>query len=204
MAVPNMQHVIERVDREHPGLIKNPHAFTAVACAALHAEDERFGLNGKRGNPHDTSEDCTAALDTDSPLVGSDGRRIRIIDFVIGAGGDNPRPGWLDQTEETIRLRTTGVWVQPDALKPSPVPQPPVQPPPSPNPQPPAVSVGEVVGALLASLDGVQRRLDAIERDLAGKATSAELHALVGNEIVPHIDDLKRIALGMEREERFR
>lgn len=189
MSLPILQHIVEQVDRDNPGLIRDQHAFTALVCSTLHAVDPRFGLNGKRGNPNDTSEDCTAGLDPESPLVGSDGRRIRIIDFVIGAGGPNPRPGWIDQTSETIRLNTTGVWVRPAPLVPSiPDPQPPT-PPTVPAPPPPApcqckaepCPVGNDIAALFESFSKVAGSLQVIQAD----------HKALVRWLGEHIDDIK-------------
>lgn len=194
MSAPNRIDIVEAVHRDHPGLIHRPHDFTAVVCAALHAVDPRFGLNGKRGNPHDRSEDCTAYLDDTSPLVGSDGRRIRIIDFIAGANGPSPSPAWIDQTQATIAAGTTGVWVQPDRVAPAPTPTPTPTPSPQPPPAPPSTDLS-AIKAQLASL------LEVIQVLVAGQATlgaqiaglQTELHHLIGQVVVAdHLDDLKR------------
>lgn len=193
MSAPNRIDIIEAVHRDHPGLIHRPHDFTAIACAALHAVDPRFGLNGKRGNPHDTSEDCCAYLDDTSLLVGSDGRRIRIIDFIGAANSKDAHPAWIDQTQATIANGTTGVWVQPDRVEPGPV-VPTPTPPPQPQPAPPSTDLS-AVKAQLASL------LEIVQVLVMGQATlgsqvsglQTELHHLIGDVVVAnHLDDIKR------------
>lgn len=209
MSLPNRIDIIERVNAEHPGLIvRDPHAFTALACTALHAEDTRFGLNGKRGNPHDTSEDCTAYLDDESPLVGSDGRRIWIVDFIAFANSKDARPAWIDQTRATMANGTTGVWVQPKRVSlPSPDPAP--SPPPAPSPTPACRDYSGELGTIKAQLASIVDVLQALvsgHAHLGAEVSSvrADLHHLVGNEVLPHLDDVKRIIAGLPREERFR
>jgi hypothetical protein len=94
--VPNLINVIEQTRRDYPTAWKNCHRaelgqalseeFARRAAYACSLVDPRFGLNGKRGDPNDLSDDCVCFLHDDG--------RESVIDFGGGAGGDNPTVQW--------------------------------------------------------------------------------------------------------------
>ena len=157
---------------EHP----DKHLWIKLLAWELHQLDERFGLNGKRGNPNDLSMDAINYL---GEGIGFDptknDRPITVIDVIGAAGGPNPKPAWMvlnDMNEPTHR--GPGAWV-----KPQPVPgyhnvEPPKEVPPVEvpgNTNPTLINaiqaVENQVKALLAvneklakSLDGLSARLD--------------------------------------------
>lgn len=176
---PNMFHVVQAVHLEQPGLIHRPHGFTREVARRLHAIDARWGDNGKRGNPQDLSEDCVAFKAPGSPAGG-----VEIYDVIARANTVDAAPAWIDQTWATVANGTIGVWVQPQAAAPGPVPPPVVTPPPPPVPGGCALTVDqvrevvhEVVGqiqldlarraeALLAALVEAQARREALAQHL--------------------------------------
>jgi hypothetical protein len=83
--------------------------FIRLLASFLHHEiDPNVGLNGKRGNPNDISDDALAVFDPNGDVVDRTGRRMIIIDCIIGAGGPDPRPGW-----SSVGGPSPGAWVQP-------------------------------------------------------------------------------------------
>lgn len=179
---PNMLHVVEAIHRERPGLIHRPHDFTAAVAARLHALDPKWGLNGKRGNIADTSEDCVAYRAPASPAGG-----VEIYDIIAQANSPQAAPAWIDQTWVTVANGTIGAWVQPpSATTPTPEPRPPSQPPPTVTCR--ALSLDEVRAAVrqemalvlerVAHTDGVVTGLiDAVrsvQEQLANAATRRE------------------------------
>lgn len=153
---PNRIEAVERVAAACPGLIANDHAFTDAVASLLYAEDARWGRNGKRGNPDDLSHDAIAFRNPSSPFG------VSIVDIIGGAGGPDPRVAWIDQTAETIRQGTRGVWVKPTGSLPpcltgGPVPAP--TPTPAPTPAP-AVDLAPIV----AALQRIEARLAVLEQ----------------------------------------
>jgi len=114
--------VVEKVFIQSPSLIKEPHELTREVFTRLMLEGKpdsyKWGLNGKRGNPNDLSEDCGAWLNPTVPWGCS------IIDVIKGAGGDNPTPAWIDQTQATLDKGDIGIWVPIVTVEPEPIPDP--------------------------------------------------------------------------------
>lgn len=192
---PNRKDVVERVNKACPGLIAHSHEFTDAVWSVLHAEDPRWGRNGKRGNPNDLSDDAGAYLNPSSPLVGSDGRRVNVIDMIGCAGGGrdcSPSPAWIDQTQATINANTTGVWVAPSGRLPAcltgavpppgpgpgPVDPPPVTPPPAGNTD--LAAVQRDLAALLNTLSSIQARLDS----KASKDDIETVYRLIADQVI--------------------
>jgi len=124
MAVPNALHVVSELARQFPQEWRDAHnpsgggphteAFIKRLAWVLHSTvDPRFGLNGKRGNPNDLSDD---ALNYKGEGPGHDPTNgnapVTVIDCIGGAGGPNPTPSW--QVFDT--LPGPGAWVQPQAV----------------------------------------------------------------------------------------
>lgn len=102
MAYTNYLADVERVAAENPEAWTNCHTgnahtedFIRILAAELHAKDPRVGLNGKRGNPNDISDDALNVLDPDDgPGTTPEGDHCWVVDVVIGAGGPNPTPAY--------------------------------------------------------------------------------------------------------------
>lgn len=130
----NYQHDIAALAQQHPEAWRNAHTgnvqtedFIRLAAAALHAKDPNVGLNGKRGNPSDISDDALAVFAEDGDVTDRTGRKMFIIDCIAGAGGSNPQPAWA-----SVGGPSPGAWVKPEAVTPGKPPQPPAPPPPPP------------------------------------------------------------------------
>ncbi len=177
---PDRSDVVRRVAAACPGLIYDDHRFTGAVASVLYAEDARWGRNGKRGNPNDLSHDAIAYRTSASPLG------VAIIDIIGAAGSASASPAWIDQTDETIRVGTTGVWVQPSGVlpacltgtTPAPVPDPGTPPTPVPDP-PPTTDLSEV----LSALQRIEARLGALEArtPTLPPVVSAYVDAMVGS-----------------------
>jgi len=130
--IPNLLHVVDAIKAQHPTAWRQAHTgsaqtedFIRLLAAACHAVDPRFGLNGKRGNPADLSDDALNCLDpVDGPGRTPDGRRCWVIDVIGAAGGPSPVAQWAQFTDP---LSSSGAWVTPGAAV---VPAPPVVVPP--------------------------------------------------------------------------
>jgi hypothetical protein len=177
LAAPNMKGVLDDIDRRCPGLVRQDHAFTDAAATVLNRMDGRWGRNGKRGNRNDPSHDALFfKAEGISPFGGA------VIDIIGGAGGPNPSTAWIDQTAETVRLGTSGVFVEPSGNLP------PClsgntgggggDPPPPPPPPPP----GGDLSAVVAQLEAINARLARLE---ARTPQSVDLDPLYG-----YVDDM--------------
>lgn len=181
LQAPNRIDVVRRVAAACPGLILQDHAFTDAVATLLHQEDARWGRNGKRGNDGDLSHDAIAWTNPASPFG------VSIVDIIGLAGAPDASPAWIDQTQETINQRTTGVWVRPSGRLPAclsddggtPAPPPVVQP-------PPPVDLTEV----LVALSRIDTRLGDIETRLAAlesrPAPSLDLFATYVDDMIGH------------------
>lgn len=195
---PNRIEVVQHVASACPGLIRDSHAFTDAVFSLLNRDDPRWGRNGKRGNANDLSDDAGAYLNEASTLVGSDGRRLNIIDIIGAAGSPAASPAWIDQTQATIDGRTTGVWVKPSGVLPaclsggSTPTVPPVV-----TPQPPAQSVDltpvlDAIAALrleVAELKARQTDVSLFTRyvqDMTGDGPDGD------GPLPPHVTDIKQ------------
>jgi hypothetical protein len=151
--------VVERVDRDCPGLVQQDHAFTDAVATVLNNEDARWGRNGKRGNPNDPSHDAIAWRMPSGP------GGVAIIDIIAAAGGPDARPSWQDVTQATIAAGTVGIWVAPSGILPTclsgAVPPPVVTPPPV-TPEPPLAQPD--LDEVLVALSRIENRLTVLER----------------------------------------
>lgn len=114
--------------------------FARLAARAGQLAGIRVGVNGKRGNLGDFSQDCLAFPVVSGGAPDASGRfpGVVIIDFIAGAGGASPELAWIDQTGPTIAAGTRGGFVDPVVseaeLGSGTVTPPPPQPPPTPRP----------------------------------------------------------------------
>jgi hypothetical protein len=112
--IPNLKHIVEQARQLYPQDWKDAHTgnantegFIRKCAPMLAAEDARFGLNGKRGNPNDISDDAVNVRG-EGPGHNNDGTPCTVIDIIGGAGGPNPQPQWGVQTGA---VESTGEWV---------------------------------------------------------------------------------------------
>lgn len=164
--IPNYLADVEQAKRDYPEAWAQAHTggprteeFIRLLAARLHAKDARFGLNGKRGNPADISDDVLNFKGEGPGHDPTDGHRpITVIDVIAAAGSPEARPVWQVFSD----LPGPGAWVQP-ALLPAPAPMP--VPPPAPAPTPtPAPVPAPVCTCDLAPL---VERLDALAQAVA-------------------------------------
>lgn len=132
MAVPNyLLHVVVAANK-YPSAWANAHTgnaqteeFIRLLAADLHAIDPNVGLNGKRGNPDDISDDILAlfhppgADPSGYTVTDRTGRLMAIMDCIANAGAPNATPAW-----QNVGGPSPGAWVRPTAVTP-PVPLPP-------------------------------------------------------------------------------
>lgn len=133
MSVPNCQHVVADLAAKFPDEWRKAHnpsgggpeteAFIRRLAWVLHSTvDARFGLNGKRGNPNDLSDDALNFKGEGPGHDPTDGDRpVTVIDCIGGAGGPNPTPVW--QVFDT--LPGPGAWVKPEPVGDAVAPPPP-------------------------------------------------------------------------------
>ena len=139
------------------------------ACWALRAAGIPAGMNGKRGNPSDLSEDIVNLPNVDesgnahggAPDTSGRYLAIEIRDVIGGAGPDKDgnqagRVVFGDATQETLNKREVGCYVDPDpaykdgaTTTPPPVTPPPVTTPP---PTPPPTTGGGDIATLLRDI----------------------------------------------------
>lgn len=172
MSIPNYQSVVADLARQYPAEWQAAHrggpqteAFIRRLAWVLHQRDPRFGLNGKRGNYDDISDDVVNYIGEGPGHDPRTGQPVTVIDVIVAAGGPNPQPAW-----NSINQPGPGGWVQPSPVGGDvPTPQPPT-PQPQPTPacryQPPDLSA-------LDALDDTQR-----ETLLAVQALQHEVAAL--------------------------
>ena len=118
MACPNYEVEVQMLADANPEAWRNCHTgnahtedFIRIVAAELHQDDARVGLNGKRGNPDDISDDALNVLDPDDgPGTTPDGQRCWVVDIVEAAGGPNPKVQWNAYEDAES---STGAWVAP-------------------------------------------------------------------------------------------
>jgi hypothetical protein len=107
--------VVEAVAARFPGDLHNSCAehggnnvFMFRVVQALRQRDSRWGLNWKRGNRGDLSQDIVTY--NYGPGSDEDTRNVYIIDIVSQHCGNRPGPAWIDQTPATIAGGGIGRW----------------------------------------------------------------------------------------------
>lgn len=132
--IPNMLAEVERCKKKFPQAWKDAHTgnahtedFIRILAADLHLIDPKFGLNGKRGNPTDISDDAINYIGEGPGHDPTHGNTpVTVIDVIGAAGSPGAFPAW-----QVIDQPGPGAWVKPaPVLEPTPpTPQPPVYPP---------------------------------------------------------------------------
>ena len=149
--IPNYLAEVERCKRDYPLAWSQAHTgsaqtedFIRLLAARLHRLDPRFGLNGKRGNPNDISDDVVNYKGEGPGHDPTDNNNpVTVIDVIGRAGSPDAYPTW--QVFDT--LPGPGAWVKPT---PSPTPAPGPVPPPAPAmPGYPGDGVFDQIGAQL-------------------------------------------------------
>ena len=74
------------------------------------AIDNRFGLNWKRGNYGDMSQDILTYNGSDQSDEGARSPAIYIVDVIGGHCGPSPGPNWEDVTQLTAERGSIGIW----------------------------------------------------------------------------------------------
>jgi hypothetical protein len=148
--------------------------FIRLLASFLHHEvDPNVGLNGKRGNPDDISDDALAVFDQSGDVTDRSGRRMIIVDCIVGAGGPDPRAGWA-----SVGGPSPGAWVQPPRIHDAPPPGPGV-------PAPPATP--DLAGLLKA----IDAKLTTIAEHSGKQAATQERLAAALAELVTAVKALK-------------
>ena len=132
MAIPNMLPEVHRMRARYPQAWADAHTgnshtedFIRLLAAHLHALDGRFGLNGKRQNPNDISDDALNFLCESSESTGRtpEGLPCVVIDVIASAGTSGASPAWQVFSRAP---EANGAWVFPlGSPEPEPEPEPP-------------------------------------------------------------------------------
>lgn len=151
--IPNLLSEVEACKRQYPEAWRHAHTgsarteeFIRLLAARCHAISPRFGLNGKRGNPDDVSDDALC-FKGEGPDHLVDGTSATVIDVIGAAGTPGAVAQWAIVSKSEAPIQTA--WIQPGAVVPVP-PAPPVPPPAPPVvPAYPGDAIFDHVGALL-------------------------------------------------------
>lgn len=162
---PNRKSVVQQVSDADPERFRRAHTgqpgeddWIKAVAAALHAEDPRWGLNGKRGDPN------VLSLDVVTFRVGPTDRHVEAYDICGACGGGNPSVVWNDITNyDTMGQPGTAIWVKPDGV-PGPVDPTP--------PPPPSTDVLAELRAIRADLVAMWALIDSVR--ILGEATHHE------------------------------
>lgn len=132
MGIPNCEQIIRDLAAQFPQEWRDAHnpsgggphteAFAKRVAWVLHSTvSPNFGLNGKRGNPNDISDDVVNYIGEGPGHDPLTGRPVTVIDYIAGAGGPNPTVYWgpIDQAGP-------GAWVKPEPVGGVVAPPPPV------------------------------------------------------------------------------
>jgi hypothetical protein len=129
MSIPSFRHVVEEMAAKHPDAWHHAHRggprteeFVRLLTARLHQMDPAIGLNGKRGNPSDISDDalCYKGVSVYGDVDPTRGNApVTVIDFIGSApsdyNGPNGVPAWSPVTDPNVRP-TRAAWVQPEPV----------------------------------------------------------------------------------------
>lgn len=197
MAIPNCQHIVEQLARDFPQEWRSAHnpsgggpeteAFIRRLAYVLHTTvDARFGLNGKRGNYNDISDDVVNWIGEGPGNDPKTGQRVTVIDVIGGAGGPNPQPMWMPFSD----LPGPGGWVKPEPVGGSssggggtPLPAPPST--------PPAPDYTAKLDAITKRLDALTQAFTALTAAVAGVAVDANKAAHEAEQAAIRASDIK-------------
>jgi len=119
MPPPDGYAIVEQVAAEHPDWLQNScldsggtNEFMFEVARRLRQQDDRWGLNWKRGVIGDLSQDVVDYHYGDGVSEGS--TDVYIIDMITGHCGPTPAAGWIDVTQATLDANTIGMWTLAD------------------------------------------------------------------------------------------
>jgi hypothetical protein len=106
---------VAQVAAAHPGDLQNSCAtntfmFEVVAELRRRTGSNRWGLNWKRGNVGDLSQDIVTYYAGPEGTVMRNSSDVRLYDIIGGHCGGRPSPFWVDQTGATRAAGTIGRW----------------------------------------------------------------------------------------------
>ena len=199
MAIPNCQAIVEKLAAEYPQEWRKAHnpsgggpeteAFIRRVAYVLHTTvDARFGLNGKRGNYSDISDDVVNWIGEGPGNDPKTGLPVTVIEVIGGAGGPDPRAMWMP-----IESPGPGGWVRPEPVGGSSsggggTPQPT---PPSTPPAPDLTPVLARLDALLAATSALKQAIDRIEAMLVRVDHNAGVAAHESTQAAGRASDIK-------------
>ncbi len=112
---PDGYAVVEQVALEHPDWLAGScvdtggnNEFLFEVVRRLRQQDDRWGLNWKRGVIGDMSQDVVDYHHGAS--VSEESTDVYIIDVIVGHCGDKPQAAWIDVTQATLDADTVGMW----------------------------------------------------------------------------------------------
>ncbi|HQZ40911.1 MAG TPA: hypothetical protein PLH72_17920 [Vicinamibacterales bacterium] len=115
LPLPNMSSVVTNIGNAYRGDLLNScrdsggnNVWLFRLVEELRRHDTRWGLNWKRGNVGDMSQDIVNYNFSADPDEGT--TNVYIIDVIGGHCGSNPQPSWIDVTEATRTGGTIGRW----------------------------------------------------------------------------------------------
>lgn len=116
--IPNLTYIVQKARDENPQAWRDAHTgnehtedFIRIVAPMMYAVNKGFGLNGKRGNPRDISDDAINFIG-EGPGTTPGGQPCTVIDIIGGAGGPNPQPQWGVMTDP---VAASGAWVNPNS-----------------------------------------------------------------------------------------
>ena len=198
MAIPNCERIIRDLAAQYPDEWRKAHnpsgggpeteAFIRrVAWVLYSTVSPRFGLNGKRGNYNDISDDVVNWLGEGPGTDPATGQPVTVIDVIAGAGGPDPKVYW-----GLIDSPGPGGWVKPEPVGDSssggggtPLPAPPSTP-----PAPDLTPVLARLDALISATSALKAKIDAIEASSAAAAHESEQAAIRASDIKTQIANL--------------
>ncbi len=112
----NCQDIVEQLKNEYPAEWAAAHrggpeteAFVRRLAWVLHSTvDANFGLLGQHGDASRIADDAILYSGEGTGIDPTTGKRHHGYDFIVGAGGPDPRPGWQRLDDGGV-----AVWVQP-------------------------------------------------------------------------------------------
>ena len=112
---PDAFAVVEQTANDFPDLFAQScvdtggnNEFLFEVVRRLRQQDDRWGLNWKRGVVGDMSQDVVDYQWGEGPS--EENTDVYIIDIIVGHCGDDPQPGWIDVTAATLEAGTIGMW----------------------------------------------------------------------------------------------
>lgn len=108
--LPNRSAIVNELAARYPGELRDScgrgrHAWLFRVVNRLRQEDKRWGLNWKRNNVGDMSEDIITYNFGKEADEGT--RQLHAVDIIAGHCGPNPGPAWIDQT---VLFSTGATW----------------------------------------------------------------------------------------------